>query len=98
MSLSLYLIMALPSIFVTNLIKFQLVTSNITLLSTSINTIYFLTQSRQDKRKVLVGLVAASASTEQEVLDSMPGSGKVLLGFAIGNFLVVVTESGFVPV
>ena len=34
-------------------------------------------------------------STEQEVLSSIPRLGKVLLGFSIQNFLVPVTESGF---
>ena len=45
----------------------------------------------------LVGLVVTSAIAEQEDLGSIPGSGKVLFGFSIGNFSVAVTESGFVP-
>ena len=45
----------------------------------------------------LVGLVVASATAELEVLGSIPGSDKVLLGFSIRNFSVAVTESGFVP-
>ena len=45
----------------------------------------------------LVGLVAASATAEQGVLGSIPGSDKVLLGFSIRDFSVTVTVSGFVP-
>ena len=45
----------------------------------------------------LVGLVVAGATAEQEVLGSILGSDKVLLGFSISNFSVAVTESGFVP-
>ena len=41
-------------------------------------------------------LVVASATAKQEVLGSIPGSGKVLLGLSIRNFSVTVTESGFV--
>ena len=42
-------------------------------------------------------MVVASAIAEQEFLVSIPGSDKVLLGFSIRNFLVAVTEFGFVP-
>ena len=45
----------------------------------------------------LIGLVTASVTAEQEVLGSIPGSDKVLLGFSIRNFLEAVSESGFVP-
>ena len=45
----------------------------------------------------LVGLVVAGATAEQGVLGSIPGSDKVLLGFSNRDFLVTVTESGFVP-
>ena len=42
--------------------------------------------------------MAANATAEQEVLGSIPGSGKVLLDFYIRNVSETVTESGFVPV
>ena len=42
-------------------------------------------------------LVCASATAEQEVLGSIPGSGKVLLDFSSRNFSVIVTESRFMP-
>ena len=45
----------------------------------------------------LVGLVVASATAEQVVLGSIPGSDKLFLGFSIGDFSVTVTESGFLP-
>ena len=45
----------------------------------------------------LVGLVVASATAEQKILGSNPGSDKVLFGFSIRNFSVTVTESGFEP-
>ena len=45
----------------------------------------------------LVGLVLASATAEQGVLDSIPGLNNVLLSFSIIDFTVTVTESGFVP-
>ena len=47
--------------------------------------------------KGLLGIVVASVTAEQEVLGSIPGSDKVLLGFSTRNFSVAVTESGFVP-
>ena len=40
----------------------------------------------------LVVLVVASATTEQEVLGSIPGSDKVLLGFSMRDYSVTVTE------
>ena len=40
--------------------------------------------------------MVASATADQEVLGSIPGSGKVFLGFTIRNFSVTVTESGSV--
>ena len=45
----------------------------------------------------LLGLVVASATAEQEVLGSIPGSSKVFLGFSIRNLSVKVTESELVP-
>ena len=44
----------------------------------------------------LVGQRVASATAELEVLGSIPGSDKVLLGFSIRNFTIAVTESGLV--
>ena len=48
-------------------------------------------------RLVIVGLVVASMTAEQEVLGSILGSDKVLLAFSIENYLLAVTEFGFVP-
>ena len=42
----------------------------------------------------LDGLEFKNATAEQEVLGSLPGLDKVLLGFSTRNFLVAVTESG----
>ena len=44
----------------------------------------------------LIGLAVAIATAEKGP-GSIPGLGKVLLGFYISNFSVTVTESGFVP-
>ena len=41
--------------------------------------------------------MVASATAEQEVLGSIPGTDKVLLGFTIWNFFVAVAKSGFAP-
>ena len=49
------------------------------------------------QRDCVVGLVVASATAEQRVLGSIPGSDKVLLGFSSRDFSITVTESGFVP-
>ena len=43
-----------------------------------------------------VGLVVPSATAEQGVMCSIPGSGKVLLVFSIRNFSVAITDSGYV--
>ena len=40
--------------------------------------------------------MVASATADQEDLGPIPGSRKVLLGFSIRNFSVIVTESGSV--
>ena len=42
-------------------------------------------------------LVVANETAEQEVLGSIPGSEKVILGFSIRMLLVAVTESECVP-
>ena len=44
----------------------------------------------------LVGLVVASATAEQEVPGSIPGSDIVPLDFSVRSFLVKGTESVFV--
>ena len=44
----------------------------------------------------LVGLMVVSATAEQEVLDSITGWSRVLLGFSIKNFSVAIVESIFV--
>ena len=41
--------------------------------------------------------MVASATAEQVVLGSIPGSDKVVLDFTIRDFSVTVMESGFVP-
>ena len=46
----------------------------------------------------LVGLMIVSSTAEQEVLGSIPGSSKVLLGFSFNNSSVVVSESELSPV
>ena len=45
----------------------------------------------------LVGLVVANKIVEQEVLDSIPRLSKVLLGFCIRNFSIVVTNLDLYP-
>ena len=40
--------------------------------------------------------MVTSATADQEVLGTFPGSGKVLLGFSLRNFSEAITESGFV--
>ena len=47
--------------------------------------------------RILLLVVVVSATAWQGVLGSIPRLGKVLLGFSIRNFSVIVTESGFVP-
>ena len=42
--------------------------------------------------------LVVSVTAEQKGFGSIPGSGKVLLGFSISIFSVTVTESRFVPV
>ena len=41
----------------------------------------------------MVGLVVARVIAEHEILGSISGCDKVLLGFSIRNFLVAVTET-----
>ena len=45
----------------------------------------------------LVGVVVASAIADKEILDSIPGSDKFILYFAIRDFLVVIMKSGLEP-
>lgn len=47
--------------------------------------------SRKYYMDYLVGLVVVSAAAEQEVLDSIYGSGKVLMDFSIKNSSVAVS-------